>query len=158
VDTPSVTCADIADEVCTEPAPGGPGIAVDPICIDDGMGAECVDDGSNPPSGVNTVYDLTIAFNESVTDAGLEEVARIVDGIAPGTDFLIRESFPPVGAGRIVTAMLEFCPDIEAKFESLPYVSDATCAVAADDPPLAEPDEPVSSEPGGAPDSGPTTE
>ncbi len=133
---------------CSEPLPGDPNYAIDPICIDDGTGADCLDTPGNPPSGPVTLYDLTVAFNESVTQIDLEEIGKIVEEISPDSDFLVRESFPPVGVVRVTTDMASFCSDIEAKFESLPYVSDVTCAVASDAPPVSDPDEPVSSEPG----------
>lgn len=110
------------------------------------------DPGVQPPSGATTSYDLTFVFNESVTQDDLEEVGKIIQEIAPGGDFLVRESFPPVGAVQVTTDMAEFCPDIEAKFESLSYVADVTCGAsisAASNPPDA--DQPVSSEAGAAP-------
>ena len=147
-----VDCAAVEDVACSGPMPAEPSIAIDPICIDDGSGRDCIDDGSTgsrPPSGPATTYDLTIVFNESVTQTDLDETVKVITEISPDTEFLVRESFPPVGVVRITTDMASFCPDIEAKLESASYIAEVTCAVspAPDDNPPPDPDEPVSSEP-----------
>jgi len=150
-----IDCAAVEDAACDDPMPVEPGMAVDPICIDDGTG-ECIDDGSRPPStepsspsGVTTTYDLTIAFNDLVTQADIDETIKVITGISPDTEFLVRESFPPVGVARITTDMASFCPDIEAKLESSSYMADVTCAasITSDGNPPPDPDAPISSEP-----------
>lgn len=142
----------VAESECVDVMPVEPGIAVDPICIDDGTGV-CMDTPNElPPWGPLTTYDLTIVFGASVTQGDIDETVKVITSISTDTEFLVRESFPPVGVARITTGMLEFCADLEAKLESSGYIDDVTCAasITPDGNPPADPDAPVSSEPGAA--------
>jgi hypothetical protein len=98
----------------------------------------------------STSYDLTIAFDASVTQTDIDETVKVITSISPDTEFVVRESFPPVGAARLTTDMASFCPDLEAKLESASYVDDVTCLASRASTNPSDPDEPVSSEPASA--------
>jgi hypothetical protein len=120
-------------------------------------GAPPADPVAAVPTGSSIAYDLRIVFNDTVTQAHLDETAATFTDIAPDSEFLVQESFPPVGVARVTTDMASFCADIEAKFESLSYVSDVTCGTAGAGPVVpGAPDGPVSSAPSAAQEDGAT--
>jgi hypothetical protein len=92
-------------------------------------------------------YDITVPFNASVTDDDLKLANEIVLAFDPNADFLLQETFPPTGRATLTSSDPDVCAAIEPKLESIPAVGDVTCAVAADAPPVSNPDKPVSSEP-----------
>jgi hypothetical protein len=93
-------------------------------------------------------YQVRISFNETVTQADLDETAEILRAYDEDVDYLIQESFPPTGVATLSTDEPDFCATIVAELEAKPYVSSVDCTKTADLPPTSEnPDEPVSSEP-----------
>jgi hypothetical protein len=143
------------------------GGAVSAVCAPEVPDCEemiVVDDGSQegaPPSGVSLVdtatFDLTVAFDESVTQADqrlAEEVVREIDADA---DFVIQESFPPVGRASITTGDDEACAALTEELMNVHGVANVRCEPAQQGG-TGDPDEPVSSSPGGASGSeGPVT-
>lgn len=94
-------------------------------------------------------YEVTVQFNDSVTQDGLNEVDAILRSYDEGLSFLIQESFPPTGRALLTTAAPDFCPKIEGQLEAKPYVADVVCGEQQDQAPSSDADEPVTSVPGG---------
>ena len=110
-------------------------------------------------SGGVTAFDITIPFNASMTEEDTKIVLETVLGFDSNADVLVLESFPPIGRVRATSVDPGFCAAIESKLEGIPAVGDVACAVAPVDPENQPgPDEPVSSEPGSSPSSGPKPE
>jgi len=94
-----------------------------------------------------TKYDVRIGFNESVTQAGMDEVADLLRAYDDDLDFLVQESFPPTGVATLKTDVADFCPTIEPQLKARSDVREVTCNEhrAADED--VTPDEPVASTP-----------
>ena len=94
-----------------------------------------------------TTYIVTVGFNESVTQADMDEVDAYLRTFDDDLDFLIQESFPPTGVATVETDEADFCPTVEAELKAKPYVRDVTCAEEGADVPVSSPDEPVEATP-----------
>ena len=88
-------------------------------------------------------YDITMTFSASVTRADLDDVNDLLLSYDDGVDFVVRESFPPVGVATVQTDVLDFCRTIEAELEGRTSIDDVTCEKAKDAP-LSDGDTPVS--------------
>ena len=95
--------------------------------------------------GATTRYEVTVRFNTSVTQDGLDEAAAVLRSYDEGLDFLVQESFPPTGRAFLSTGVSDFCPQVRAELEAKPYVDGMECGEHRE-PPSGSPDEPVSSE------------
>jgi len=103
-----------------------------------GAGAACGDG-----DGDATEYQVIVRFNETVTQADLDEVAAFLRTYDDGLDFLIQESFPPTGVARVKTDDAGFCAAVESELEAKSYVESVTCAERGEQTPVESPDEPV---------------
>ena len=92
-----------------------------------------------------TEYDVIVRFNSTVTQADMDDVAEYLRSYDDGLDFLIQESFPPTGVGRLKTDEPGFCATVEAELESRPYVNDVSCEKWRERPASETPDQPVGS-------------
>ena len=125
-------------------------IGDDPIsgrCADAPDAPECVAEEpplDPAPSPGTVAYDVSIAFDESVTQADMDLAAEIVRSIDRDAEFLIQESFPPVGRASVTTNDGEACASLEEQLSDLPGVGDVTCSPAQQQP-VDDPDVPVSS-------------
>lgn len=90
-----------------------------------------------------TAYDVRIVFNETVTQADLDEVADLLGSYDKDMDFLIQESFPPVGVARVETDAPDFCAVVTVELDGRSYVAEVTCEEAGGDAPSGG-DAPVS--------------
>ena len=88
-------------------------------------------------------YDIAMTFSASVTREDLDEVDDLLRSYDEDVDFLVRESFPPVGVATVQTDVPDFCRTIEAELEGTTYIDDVTCEEAKDAPP-SDGDTPVS--------------
>lgn len=119
------------------------------------LGATCaIGDGDGGVDSAKAVeYQVRVSFNESVTQAGLDETSAILSAYDEGLDYLIQESFPPTGVATLSTDAADFCSRVTADLEAKPYVTGVDCTKTEDIPTSANPDEPVSSTPEYAPGS-----
>lgn len=90
-----------------------------------------------------TEYVVTVRFNETVTQADMDEVAAFLRTYDDDLDFLIQESFPPTGVATVETDAEGFCAAVESELEAKTYVEGVTCAEKGDDAPVDDPDDPV---------------
>lgn len=72
-------------------------------------------------------YDVTVVFNDTVEQAGLDATAAYLRGFDDDVDVLIQESFPPVARAVVETDAPDFCATITAELEGRPYVERVTC-------------------------------
>jgi len=101
-----------------------------------GTGAVCVGDDA-------TEYVVTVRFNETVTQADMDEVAAFLRAYDDDLDFLIQESFPPTGVAYAETGDESFCAAVESELEAKTYVESVTCAERGEQTPVESPDQPV---------------
>lgn len=90
-------------------------------------------------------YLVHVNFNETVTQADMDEVLAILRQHDPDVDMAILESFPPQGSAIVKTDDAGFCDAVVAEIEARSYVRDATCNPHT--PSGGDGDEPVSNEP-----------
>ena len=85
--------------------------------------------------------DVSVNFNESVTQDDIDEVGAFLREFDPNLEFAILEIFPPIGSATM-TAEIDVCPTIEADLEAETYVRAVSCEEyqVID---VANPDEPV---------------
>lgn len=74
-----------------------------------------------------TEYQVTVSFNETVTQPDMDAVHDLLRTYDEDVDFLIQESFPPTGVAYVKTDDAEFCSKIEAALSGRSYVRDVMC-------------------------------
>ena len=100
--------------------------------------------------GDGTKYDVTVQFNESVTQDDLEETDALLRGYDPDAEFIIMEIFPPIGSATLETDAADFCAAVAAEFEAKSYVRKVECLLAIEvDDGDVDRDAPVAATPGG---------
>ncbi|MGB2694692.1 MAG: hypothetical protein WBD55_05825 [Dehalococcoidia bacterium] len=77
--------------------------------------------------GGGTKYDVGVTFNTSVQQADLDSTNAYLRTFDKNLDFLIQESFPPVGRGVVKTDVTDFCATITSALEAKPYVASVSC-------------------------------
>jgi len=97
-------------------------------------------------SEADTRYEVIVHFNANVTQPDLDFVAAYLRGYDTDVNFVIQESFPPMGVARFKTNGRNICDVIEAELETASYVDGVDCARVSDEAPV-DGDTPVSSTP-----------
>jgi hypothetical protein len=90
-------------------------------------------------------YEVTVQFNTSVTQDDLDEADALLRAYDDDLEFLIMESFPPVGRAVMAAEASDFCQTVEAELEAKSYVDGASCR-PWQEPDQADPDAPVSTD------------
>lgn len=98
------------------------------IAVASAFGLACGDDGS----GGDTMYTVDVQFNESVTEADLDEASDLLRGYDPDAEFLILEIFPPIGNATLENDAPDFCATVEAELEAKSYVRGVECSIAVE--------------------------
>jgi len=129
-------------EGCMEPPSGGQ----PPIRSDEGIHPDECSMVHNIDACEARAFDVAIDFNESVTQADMDLAAELVAAFDPEADFLLLETFPPIGRAMLRSNVAGFCGSVQAKFDSIPGVEGVTCRLATAPVP-GSPDAPVSSTP-----------
>jgi hypothetical protein len=120
-----VTCDRCSGSRCSPegPPPGDP----PPISSDE---APVPDDPAGEPSNADVVhylYDVTVRFNTSVTQADIDELAALLRTYDDELEeFIIMESWPPIGRALLKDG-LNLCPALLAELEGKSYVDEASC-------------------------------
>jgi len=125
------------------------------LCGEGATAPECLDEappGDTRPAGTMT-YNVRIAFDETVTQADLDAAEEVVRAVDLDAEYLIQESFPPVGRASITSDDPEACALLEEELRNVSAVTDVTCAEAQQTG-GGDPDEPVSSSPAGGSSGG----
>ena len=97
--------------------------------------------GNDEPSR----YDVTIRFNMSVTQEDIEEAGALLRAYDEDLEFVVMESFPPIGRAVVTAAASDFCQTVQAELEARSYVDEVTCGPWTA-PADADPDAPVSTD------------
>ncbi len=116
---PPVTGGGIATGGC-ETLPPDEGEVLEPL------------DPAIEPSG----YEMTVVFNASVTQEDLLDAEDILRGFDEDLEFLIQESFPPIGRAFLGTAGPDDCLVAASLLEAQSYVDSASCEAITDDGPV----------------------
>jgi hypothetical protein len=93
-----------------------------------------------------TEYQVTVGFNETVTQPDMDAVRTFLAQYDEDLEFLIQESFPPTGVAYVETDAPDFCAEVEAELTGETYVRDVACGERPE-PSDGDPEEPVSSTP-----------
>jgi len=96
--------------------------------------------------GSATRYEVTVNFDTSVTQADLEEAGDILRAYDEDVDFVIMESFPPIGRAVLETDAPDFCATIEGELEAKTYVREVSCGEWEEPDASESPDAPVQSD------------
>ncbi len=81
----------------------------------------------NGGGATETEYEVTVEFNTSVMQDGIDEVEAILRRFDDDLEFLIQESFPPTGRAFLETDAVDFCPTVEAELEAKSFVDAVLC-------------------------------
>lgn len=100
------------------------------------------EDAANGPSDGGDRYEVTVRFNTSVTQEDIEAVEATLRGYDDGLDFVIMESFPPVGRAILTVDSADFCATVEGQLQAESYVDEVSCA-PWQTPASGDPDAPV---------------
>jgi inhibitor of cysteine peptidase len=92
-------------------------------------------------------YEVDIRFNTSVTQEDINEADAILRAFDDDLDFLVLESFPPIGRAFLETDEPNFCSTVTAALEAESYVDSASCGPRRDDSGGGDPNAPVQSGP-----------
>ena len=78
--------------------------------------------GAGAPS-----YNLTVAFNTTVTQTDMDRVGQLIRRFDSSADMLVTETFPPTGHVTVKTGARDFCREIETALDALPFVANTSC-------------------------------
>ena len=87
-------------------------------------------------------YEVTVHFNTLVTQDDIDEAAVLLGDYDHDLEFLIMESFPPIGRALLATNAPQFCSMAEAQLEAKSYVDDVSCQ-GREEPDPGEQDIPI---------------
>jgi len=90
-------------------------------------------------------YEVTVRFNSSVTQDDIDEVGALLHTYDDDLEFLVMESFPPVGRAVMAAEAPDFCQTVETELAGKSYVLDVSCQLWARGG-GADPDAPVSTD------------
>jgi len=83
-----------------------------------------------PTTGGATRYEVTVRFNTTVTQDDIDEVDALLRAYDDELEFLLMESWPPIGRAQLTTDVAHFCQTVEAELEAKSYIDDVSCGPA----------------------------
>jgi hypothetical protein len=98
-----------------------------------------------PSPAARDQYEVTVRFNTSTTQDNITEVEALLRTYDADLQFVLMESFPPIGRAVLATDEPNFCESVEAELEATSYVDDVSCQ-PWEDRDLPDPDAPVSTD------------
>ena len=94
-----------------------------------------------PSTGGAARYEVTVGFNTSVTQDDHDEVSAVLRAYDDELEYVIMESWPPIGRALLTTDVADFCQTVEAELEAKSYIDDVSCGpVEPGPPPTPAPD------------------
>ena len=75
-------------------------------------------------------YEVTVRFNTSVTQDDIDEVGALLGAYDDELEFVVMESWPPVGRALLTTDVVDFCQTVEAELEAKSYIDEVSCGPA----------------------------
>jgi hypothetical protein len=90
-------------------------------------------------------YEVTVLFNTSVTQEDTDAVEATLRAYDADLEFVVMESFPPIGRAVMARDSADFCATVEAELVAESYVDGISCEPWQ--PPVGgDPNEPVVNE------------
>ena len=83
-----------------------------------------------PSTGGAIRYEVTVGFNTSVTQDDIDEVGALLRAYDDELEYVVMESWPPVGQAVLTTDVADFCQTVEAELEAKSYIDDVSCGPA----------------------------
>jgi hypothetical protein len=68
-----------------------------------------------------------VHFNTSVTQDDIDEVGALLRAYDEDLEFLIMESWPPIGRALLSANLPDFCGAVEGELQGKSYVDDVSC-------------------------------
>jgi hypothetical protein len=96
-------------------------------------------------AGATAQYEVTVRFNTSATQDDLFEAGALLGTYDDDLEFVIMESFPPIGRAVLATDAPDFCQTVETELAGKSYVSSVSCQ-PWQEPGQADPDTTVSTD------------
>ncbi len=94
-----------------------------------------------PSTGGAARYEVTVGFNTTVTQDDIDEAGAVLRAYDDELEFVVMESWPPIGRALLTTEVADFCQTVEAELEAKSYIDDVSCGpVEPGPPPTDEPD------------------
>ena len=78
-------------------------------------------------AGATAQYEVTVRFNTSATQDDLFEAGALLGSYDDDLEFVIMESFPPIGRAVLATDAPDFCQTVETELTGRSYVLDVYC-------------------------------
>jgi hypothetical protein len=95
-----------------------------------------------PSTGGAARYEVTVGFNTSVTQDDIDEAGAVLRAYDDELEFVVMESWPPIGRALLTTDVTDFCQTVEAELETKSYIDRVSCGpVEPGPPPAPAPDE-----------------
>ena len=88
-----------------------------------------------PTTDGATRYEVTVGFNTSVTQDDIDEASAVLRAYDDELEFVVMESWPPVGRALLATEVADFCQTVEAELEAKSYIDDISCGPVEPGPP-----------------------
>ncbi len=83
-----------------------------------------------PTAGGAARYEVKVGFNTSVTQDDIDEASALLRAYDDDLEFVIMESWPPIGRALLATNVADFCQTVEAELKAESYVDDVSCGPA----------------------------
>jgi hypothetical protein len=83
-----------------------------------------------PSTGGATRYEVSVGFNTSVTQDDIDEVGALLRAYDDELEYVVMESWPPIGRALLTTDVVDFCQTVEAELEAKSYIDDVSCGPA----------------------------
>ncbi len=84
-------------------------------------------DVETPSTGGAARYEVTVGFNTSVTQDDYDEVGAVLRAYDDELEYVIMESWPPIGRALLTTDVADFCQTVEAELEAKSYIDHVSC-------------------------------
>jgi hypothetical protein len=96
-----------------------------------------VDETPAPSTGGAARYEVTVGFNTSVTQDDIDEAGAVLRAYDDELEFVVMESWPPIGRALLTTDVTDFCQTVEAELEAKSYIEHVSCEPVEPGPPPA---------------------
>lgn len=88
-----------------------------------------------PTTAGATRYEVTVGFNTTVTQDDIDEAGAVLRAYDDELEYVVMESWPPVGRALLATDVADFCQTVEAELEAKSYIDDVSCGPVEPGPP-----------------------
>jgi len=80
-------------------------------------------------------YEVTVGFNTTVTQDDIDEAGAVLRAYDDELEYVVMESWPPIGRATLATEVADFCQTVEAELEAKSYIDDVSCGPVEPGPP-----------------------